>query len=561
MMSIKYKLITIMMVTCISVVLLAGVMSIIWGNYALRADTIRSLSVQAKIIADKCPELLIAKDAAEARKTLYSLHIEPSISYASINDDKGRVFANYNRDGNSKSIHIYVTNKHGYGFGNVSMNVTEDIIYKNKKIGSVSLQSDLNPLQIMLKRNAIITISTLLLVSVIAYFMSARLQKIISRPIMSLVAITKSISAKKDYSTRVPEHRNDEIGLLMGAFNEMLEQIQHRDSELVNAKAQLEIKVKERTSELVVTNKQLKEEVIERKQGEEKLKAAQNELMEASRQAGMAQVATHVLHNVGNVLNSVNVAATYITEKITQSKLSKLKKAADMLEEHSDNPAEFLTSDLQGKRIPAYMTKVTRILTDEQKEIIGKLESLNKNIGHIKEIVNMQQAYARKSGVEGPVSLSEVVENAIYINTEGTDWGTIKLIREFAELPEVILDRQKVLQILVNLIGNAVQALVCSEKEEKLLTVKFYPHNENTVRIEVSDNGIGIPEENLTRIFRHGFTTKTNGNGFGLHSSALVAKEMDGSISFHSDGPGQGAIFTLELPFKPVEAMAAMATA
>jgi len=546
----------IMMAACISVILLAGVMFIVWGNHTLRTDTIRNLSIQAKIIAEKCPQILIAKDAGEAKKILYPLHIEPSISYASINDDKGRVFANYHRDGETKSIHIYETNKHGYGFGNVSMNVTEDIIYKDKKMGSVSLQSDLNPLRIMLKRNAIITTTTLLLVSVMAYFLSSRLQKIISCPIMSLVTITKTISVEKDYSTRVPEYRNDEIGLLMGAFNEMLEQIQHRDSELVNAKEQLELKVKERTSELVVANKQLKGEIIERKQGEEKLKATQKELMEASRQAGMAQVATHVLHNVGNVLNSINVAATLITEKITQSKLPKLKKAADMLEAHIDNPAEFLTNDLQGKRIPAYMTKVAQILTDEQTEIVGKLESLTKNIGHIKEIVNMQQAYARKSGVEGPTSLDEVTQNAIHINSEGTDWGTIKLIREFAELPEVILDRQKVLQILVNLIGNAVQALRCSEKEEKLLTVKFYLRNNYTLRIEVSDNGIGIPEENLTKIFRHGFTTKTNGNGFGLHSGALAAKEMDGSLSVYSDGAGQGATFILELPFRPVEVMA-----
>jgi C4-dicarboxylate-specific signal transduction histidine kinase len=109
--------------------------------------------------------------------------------------------------------------------------------------------------------------------------------------------------------------------------------------------------------------------------------------------------------------------------------------------------------------------------------------------------------------------------------------------------------------MLVNLVSNAKYALSSSDKEEKLLTIRIYKHSEERFRIEVADNGVGISEDNLTKIFSHGFTTKEHGHGFGLHSCALAAEEIGGSLTVHSDGVGKGATFTLELPFKPVEVM------
>ena len=165
----------------------------------------------------------------------------------------------------------------------------------------------------------------------------------------------------------------------------------------------------------------------------------------------------------------------------------------------------------------------------------------------------MQQSYAKVSGVEVQTSLVELVEDAIQINSAGLERHGTRLIREFGELPDVEIDKQKVLQVLVNLISNAKYALSGSDAEEKLVTVRIYKHGEDRFRIEVTDNGVGISEGNLTKIFSHGFTTKEHGHGFGLHSSALASKEMGGSLTVHSDGLGQGATFTLELPLKPVE--------
>jgi len=296
-------------------------------------------------------------------------------------------------------------------------------------------------------------------------------------------------------------------------------------------------------------------DITARKQAEKDLEQAHLKLVESSRLAGMAEVAADVLHNVGNVLNSINVSTTVIKKKITSSEVANLEKVASIINEHTDDLGTFLTEDPQGKHIPAYLTEVSKALTNEQTDIIGKLKVLTDNVQHIKDIVSMQQSYAKVSGVDVPTSLSKLAEDAIQINSAGLERHRVRIIREFDDLPDVEIDKQKVLQILVNLISNAKYALSGSNREEKLLTIRIYKHSEERFRIEVADNGVGISEDNLAKIFSHGFTTKKGGHGFGLHSSALAAKEMGGSLTVYSNGLGQGATFTLELPFKPVEVM------
>jgi len=296
-------------------------------------------------------------------------------------------------------------------------------------------------------------------------------------------------------------------------------------------------------------------DITERKKAEAQLKAAQEKLLETAHRAGMAQVAGDVLHNVGNVLTSVNVSTTVIREKVTSSELANLGKVASIINEHTDDLGTFLTEDPQGKHIPVYLTEVSKSLQDEQTDIISRLQVLTDNVRHIKDIVRMQQSYAKVSGVKVQTSLSELAEDAIQINSAGLERYGTRLIRQFDELGDVEIDKQKVLHVLVNLISNAKYALSGSNKEGKLLTIRIYKHSEDRFRIEVADNGVGISEDNHTKIFSHGFTTKKNGHGFGLHSSALASKEMGGSLTVHSDGVGQGATFTLELPFKPIGVM------
>ena len=290
-------------------------------------------------------------------------------------------------------------------------------------------------------------------------------------------------------------------------------------------------------------------DITERKEAEQKLRETTKQLVDASRRAGMAEVATSVLHNVGNVLNSVNVSSALIVEKVRQSKTVNLTRAASMIQSHEQDLANFFTNDPKGKQLPSYLVNLAAHVAQEQKDIVQEADALVKNILHIKEIVSMQQGYARTSGVDELLSMKELVEDAIRMNNGSIDRHQVKLNRDYTEVPPIMTDKHKVLQILVNLIRNAKHACDDSGFADKQITVRV-ANGGGTLKISVSDNGVGIPEENLDRIFNHGFTTRKNGHGFGLHSGALSAKELGGSLQVASEGPGRGATFTLELPFR-----------
>lgn len=294
-------------------------------------------------------------------------------------------------------------------------------------------------------------------------------------------------------------------------------------------------------------------DITDREKAKEELKTHRR-LVEAAHKAGMGEVATDILHNVGNVLNSINVSACSIRDIVLNSRTGNLKKVVDMISEHAHELGRFLTEDERGRHIPTYLKEVAALMVGEQADIIDKTCSLTKHIEHVKQIVQSQQKYARVGGVEVLTSIREIIDDAIQINQEGLKRHGVTLRFELAELPEMHIDKQRVLQILVNLISNGKYAVSQSDKQEKVLIIRSFIHGENRMRIEVVDNGIGIAKENLSKVFQHGFTTKKEGHGFGLHSSFLAAREMGGSLTAQSDGPGCGATFTLELPLIKSEA-------
>ncbi len=292
-------------------------------------------------------------------------------------------------------------------------------------------------------------------------------------------------------------------------------------------------------------------DITEHKQAELRLEESHRQLLELSRQAGMAEVATDVLHNVGNVLNSVNVSATLVADQVRDSKLSNLPKLGDMLVAQAGDLAEFLTNDPKGRMIPSYLLTLAGELSAERTVIVQELEYLRKNIEHIKEVVAMQQTYARVTGVTETLELAELADDALRMNSGGIVHQGVEVIREFEPVLSVTVARHAVLQILVNLVRNATNACVESGRADRRMTVRISRHGDR-VRLAVVDNGVGIAAENLTRIFALGFTTRKEGHGFGLHSSALAAKELGGSLSAQSLGPGLGSTFVLELPCEKI---------
>lgn len=295
-------------------------------------------------------------------------------------------------------------------------------------------------------------------------------------------------------------------------------------------------------------------DITAQKLSHEELERTHRQLVDTSRRAGMAEVATGVLHNVGNVLNSVNVASTLIHQRLNGSKVGGLGQLADLLKEQGDHLGEFFTTDPRGKTVPAYIETLAGHLRREQQEVLVEVDQLVKNIEHIKNIVDLQQSYARTGGTMEPVDLLDLVEDALGINAASLTRHRIKLIKRYEEgVPPVLADRNKVLQILVNLIRNAKHAVDDSENEQRLLGLSVQRHGRDRVRITVADTGVGIAPENMGKLFTHGFTTRKHGHGFGLHSSEAAAREMGGTLTAHSDGPGRGAMFTLELGVSRIE--------
>jgi PAS domain S-box-containing protein len=297
----------------------------------------------------------------------------------------------------------------------------------------------------------------------------------------------------------------------------------------------------------------ISKDITAMKEAEERLDEVHKQLLETSRQAGMAEVATGVLHNVGNVLNSVNVSANLVSDKLKKSKAPNVSRIAALMKEHTSDLGNFMANDPKGKQIPGFLAELGNHLQSEQTIVLQEVAGLCKNIEHIKDIVAMQQTYSKVCGVAEIVQVTDLVEDALRMNTGALARHDVQLVREYDPQPvKISVEKHKVLQILVNLIRNAKYACDESGRKDKKLIVRVTNEPEK-VKISVKDNGIGIPQENLTRIFSHGFTTKKDGHGFGLHSGALSAKELGGSLQVHSDGPNQGAMFTLELPLSQKE--------
>ncbi|WP_115947782.1 DAHL domain-containing protein [Pseudomonas sp. GL-R-19] len=296
---------------------------------------------------------------------------------------------------------------------------------------------------------------------------------------------------------------------------------------------------------LQTANDVLEQRVEERTR---ELRNAQSALLDAARQAGMAEIATNVLHNVGNVLNSVNISSDLIARKLRSSKTQGLGKAMQLINEHPQDLGHFLTQDDKGKLLPGYLNKLVDAIAHEQQEVADELGQMSKSVDHIKDIVATQQSYTGAHSITEPLYISELLEDALHMNAGALTRHHVTVIREYSEVPQVMVDKHRLLLILINLISNAKYAMSDLNNRPREMTLGVRIIDDTFLEISVKDDGEGIAAENMTRIFAHGFTTRKEGHGFGLHSCALAAIEMNGHLTAHSDGPGLGALFTLQIP-------------
>jgi two-component system, NtrC family, sensor kinase len=525
-MSLRRKQTLIIMLTSSIVLLLACAAFSIYEVITFRKGMVQHLSTLAEIVGANTSAALDFNDSNSAEETLSALQAEPGIIGACIYGKGGEIFANYDRAKDDIIFTAPALHTEGHAFVRQRLILSRPIALKGETTGVVYLESDMQALSSRLTRYAGIVGLVFLASLLLSFMLSSQLQRLVSDPILQLAHVARSVALEKNYSVRATKQSNDELGQLVDGFNEMLAQIQARDTALQTARDNLEKRVEERTRELGNIHKQL---------------------VEASRRGGMAEIATNVLHNVGNVLNSVNISTGLIVESVKKSRVSSLARVVVLLQEHALDLGEFITHDARGKHVPAHLAQLSKFLLADQEAIASESDSLRRNVEHIKEIVAMQQNYATVGGLKETIDLVNLVEDSMRMNEGALSRHRVEVIREFDNVPPMNLEKHKILQILVNLVRNAKYACDESGREDKRLTLRV-ANDDGRVKISVIDNGVGIPSENLTRIFNHGFTTRKGGHGFGLHSGALAAKEMGGSLTVHSDGPGQGAAFTLELP-------------
>lgn len=338
-------------------------------------------------------------------------------------------------------------------------------------------------------------------------------------------------------------------------------ELDRANSQLKEANSELEtsrVHILQKNQELESANSNLHVEINERKKAEAEKQKLYQQLVQASRQAGMADVASSVLHNVGNVLNSINVSTDTLLKTLKKPMVGDVCRIASLFNEHQDNLQEFLTADPKGKQIPSYLGLVAESLSGSHQTIQSELDSLVKKVDHIKQVIMSQQDIARAGNIREPASAEDLMEQAVMMAIPEPEKYRIQVAQEYNPVPTTMTDRHQVLQILVNLITNAKNAMVEHSSNTRRLTLRIsMPSDRAFVRFEVVDTGVGIKPENISRLFTQGFTTRESGHGLGLHSAAIAAKNLGGSIQARSAGEGQGATFTLDLPLGLAEAAAA----
>ncbi|MBN2181148.1 MAG: HAMP domain-containing protein [Sedimentisphaerales bacterium] len=497
--TIKNKLIAITMLTCFASLLLAGTGYILWEWTNLRRIMARNLLTQAEMIAENCKAALAFEDPKDSLAVLQALHVEPSIVLGCVYNNKNEIFVSYSNQDTDRAVTLPVFTEEGYEFSNGYLTVYKHVVLEGEVIGAVCLRSDLEPLYVKLCHGACIIICVLLIAFFVAYLVSSRLQRIISKPILDLADIAKNISEKEDYSVRAVSHTNDEIGLLINTFNGMLEQIQRRDSALVKAKDDLERRVDLRTADLTAANERLVMEIAERKKSEEK----QTELLEtiAKTNEELQDFAYIISHDLKAPLRGISTLTEWIMSDYANKFDDDGREQMNLLSARVHRMHDLIEGVLQYSR-------VGRVNEEHVQVNLNEL---------VPEVIDM---------ISPPDNIEITIEN---------------------ELPLVECGQTRIMQVFQNLLSNAIKYM---DKPEG--RIKVGCKEENSLWIfSVADNGPGIEEKYFVKIFQIFQTLSARdefeSTGVGLTVTKKIVELYGGKIWVEST-PGQGSTFFFSLP-------------
>ena len=357
----------------------------------------------------------------------------------------------------------------------------------------------------------------------------------VTRRIHRLVDATRSLG-KSEVPIQVGYLGTDEIGELGSAFNRASLELSIYQKKIMEYSEHLEAMVEQRTAEL---------------------KRTQEKLVKTAHMAGMAEVASGVIHNIGNAINSVNIRLRFIKEILENLRCNRLMDALEMLESHTGRLDRYLKRDPRGEKIIPYMKLSLEQMLEQQKEILVDINFLDNQVKHICDMITIQQSYANgDKGVCEELQITEILIDAIRMQSDMLEKNNVHIQSDFTYFERTLLNRNQLIQVFVNLIKNACQSIASAEPDERLIYISTRVVNDNghknpMLEISFRDTGGGFSPEIRKKMFNYGFTTKdTGGKGFGLHFSANYLQSIRGEIRAESEGPGKGATFFVKIPIE-----------
>ncbi len=284
----------------------------------------------------------------------------------------------------------------------------------------------------------------------------------------------------------------------------------------------------------------------------EKLKEQQQQMANMAHQAGMAEIASNIMHNIGNVLNSIHVSSEHISSILNRSKINELAQINQLLKANKEALALFLTRDSKGKLIPEYFNQVADTLEQDHRELEKESERMVQKINLIGEAIELQQGQSRPGSFYESVMIGGFLEDILKIMRPGFSKNgvTVSVKNNLEESMVIDIPKNKMFNVLLNIIKNAYESVKENDTDNRLIDINIFSPKPEFIQFDISDNGSGIAPENLESLFNFGFTTKKRGNGFGLHYCANAMQEMGGFISAKSDGLNKGALFSITIPVK-----------
>ncbi|SMF04888.1 sensor histidine kinase [Pseudobacteriovorax antillogorgiicola] len=282
----------------------------------------------------------------------------------------------------------------------------------------------------------------------------------------------------------------------------------------------------------------------------EQLTANQRELVEASRKAGMAEVAIGFLHNIGNIMTSLFVSCSEALDQAHRDFYpNRAKNFVALVREKVPELEVYLQAE--GREVLNFWNLLNSEEEHNKEERITNLERIRRGLQNVDEIVKLQLNYAKIPDLEEVMTLQSIIDKVLDLCYLEIQKNKVKIHVDIADKTTLTSVQSKVSQILVNLLLNAIQAFPPDAQSRQVWIQALASETETEISFSIRDNGCGISPENQVKIFNFGFTTKNTGNGLGLHSSSLMAYELGGVLVVESPGVGKGATFSLTLPKTP----------